>query len=211
MHMEYTNRVYRIISDTKSISESVLECINDPALGVADLFGLHNLPNEYKICIHLCEREQFIILSEKVGIRKRYKDCLAFSSDAIYVIEYDDISTKVSKIEYNKMIVHECVHILQQITTGLVPAKAVWLYESIACFLSNQETVKLTQLPLWNDLITDFYSIRECYSLAYFFGKILINSVGLEKIIETQDNLQKLEQIGYNTYCKLQHLYFQPH
>ncbi len=207
--MEYTNCIFRIISNQKCISERVLECVNGRALELADLFGLHNLPYEYRICIHLCGYEKFNLLTEKCGIRNQYKNCLAFSSDAVYAIEYNDITAEISEVEYSKIILHECIHILQQISTKLAPAKVVWLYESIACFLSDQETVKPIQLPSWNDLRNDFYSIRECYSFAYIFGKFLINTIGLEKIISMQDNLEELEQMGYNAYCRLQQLY--PH
>lgn len=202
--MEYTNSIFRIDTRRDQINDSILKCLNGRAIDLASAFGIHNLPSDLKLCIHLCEYEQFIDLADRNGIRKQYNECLAFCSDAIYAIEYTYINEKQTESDYCKMILHECIHLLQQISTGLLPIKAVWLYESIACYLSEQKKIIPACIPSWHSFQTDFYSIKDNYAIAYILGKELIDNVGLERIIEIQNNLKELHAIGYRVYKELQ-------
>ena len=202
--MEYTNSIFRVDTRHDQINNSVLECINGRAVDLAYAFGIHALPSDLKLCIHLCEYEQFIELADKFGISKQYNECLAFCYDAIYAIEYTYIDATQIEDDYCKIILHECIHLLQHISTGLMPIKAIWLYESIACYLADQKMNIPACLPSWQSFHSDFYSIKDNYAIAYLFGKELIDNIGLERIIEIQDNLKELHAIGYRVYKELQ-------
>lgn len=206
-NMQYENSVFKVDTNRDQISDSILECINGRAIEAAAAFGVYNLPSEFKICIHFCEYKQFIDLADKAGILKQYKECLAFCSDAVYAIEYTLIKARQPENDYCKIILHECIHILQHISTGLAPIKAIWLYESIACYLSDQKLDFPTHIPSWYIFQSDFYLLKDNYAIAYALGKELIDNVGLEKIIEIQQNLKELQTIGYSAYNALQTKY----
>lgn len=202
--MEIANSVFKLISNTATIEDWIVKCIDIQAVQLASLFDIYNFPEDYKISIHFLEKYNFVQLAKSYGVFEKCVNCHAMSCDSIYIIDYYDVSKELSEDEYCKTLLHECIHILQHISTGLIPSKAIWLYESIACFLSGQETYKPLQFPSWELFKSNFYSVDDCYSVAYMYGQLFINIIGLEKLIAYEDDLNALEMIGKKIYYKLQ-------
>ena len=202
--MEFENNIIKLIANNNSIEKWIKDYIDERATHIASLFGINDFPEDFKICIHFLKSADFIKLAEKYGFLSKIANCYAISIDAIYIIEYTDISKKESKENYCKIILHEYIHILQHISTSLLPSKAVWLYESIACYLSGQETPPPTSIPSWSLFESDFYSINDCYSIVYIFGKLFLDTVGIDTLIEYKDKLIEINNIGKMIYSRLQ-------
>lgn len=144
----------------------------------AEFFGIYCLPEELKLKINICSEEEFH--HKKVEMRlPQSNDALAFTCcvNCIYVLEYGQLSrnmVEMVEMDYHAIVVHECIHVFQEYYSMLPPHKHVWLYETIACFMARQTRAYTPErYPSWENFVTDFYSIDNCYGLAYQFGKHL--------------------------------------
>lgn len=159
---------------TNTLSERIVE--------VAYFFGFCNLCNELKLKIHICNELYFNRMKEKYCLNKN-KYTIAFSCDInhIYVLDYNLICRAWKLNAYEAVIVHETVHVFHRYFSQLPPYEYVWLYESVACYLAKQENIyNFDKDILWNTFIKDFYSIKDCYNLAYIYGKAIFNEYGHE-------------------------------
>lgn len=171
---------------------------------VANFFGFSSLPEEYKIKIFFCntEKMEFWKIKNKVSLPK-FAQAYTISGNQIFILEYDCLKSKYSQNDYIAMIIHECVHVFQGYFSYISPIKYIWLYESVACFLAGQSNVSNQKdFEEWDVFISSFYSIKNCYGIAYNFGKKLIETNSRDFVLEILRN--PIKHISYlkNLYNK---------
>lgn len=153
--------------DTVALSESIDS--------IAHFFGFSYLPEEIRIRLFICDQKNFEDVKQKTEF-KETRSIIAFTYDVnrIYIMHYQAVKNSITKESYISIILHECTHIFQFYFSKLSQRKYVWLYESIACYLSGQKKQykKLANYS-WDSFVTDFYHMPDCYALAYKFGEAL--------------------------------------
>lgn len=165
--------------------ESLVENI----VSVADFFGFRSLPDKLKIKIYICNGAEFRLKKEKSHING-LDQVIAFTCDVnnIFVLEYRYVNSRYSLNAYDAVIVHECIHAFQAYFSMILPRQYVWLYESVACYLAKQKKLYDGKKEIsWETFTNDFYSINDCYGLAYNFGEGIFKHFGDEilKVIKT--------------------------
>lgn len=151
-------------------------------VSVAVFFGFRSLPDELKIKIHICSGTEFKIKREESHLNE-LDQVIAFTRDVnnIFVLEYRDINSCISSNAYDSIILHECIHAFQAYFSMISPRQYIWLYESVACYLAKQNKVFDEKNRVsWETFTNDFYRIRDCYGLAYNFGKAIFKQFGDE-------------------------------
>lgn len=174
----------------------------------ADFFGFYSLPDELKIKIHICSEAEFTYKKQEIHMYES-DSVIAFSCDVnnIFVLEYRNLKNKYSLNAYEAVIVHECIHAFQAYYSMIPPKYYVWLYESVACYLAKQnKSYDEKKLVSWDTFINDFYTIKDCYGLAYNFGKEVFKRFGdevLRVIKEPEKYTDQLMEV-YNSEIKSQ-------
>ena len=93
----------------------------------------------------------------------------------------------MSQEEYDKIIVHEFVHIChgqcfrRQIDRNKFCG---WIWEALATNLSGQEYPKVELVCTAKQLLTEFPNISNSYAQAYHIGKYMLGYMAQEKILE---------------------------
>lgn len=176
-------------------TESVGECdyllkTEENIEKIAEWFGFVSFPNELKIHIYIEKPEIFKIIKEKYRLSIP-SSSIAFTVEVnkIYITMYECLSHLMTQIDYAKLIIHECTHVLQMYYCKIDPSKYIWLYESMACFIAKQYST--CELPLnicWSKFVNDFYNIDGCYSLAYKYGSKMFQYYSDKEILKLLKN-----------------------
>lgn len=195
MQVVHENEIFCIESDYENMIQ-VSDLIDNRGTELAQKVGINRLPHEYKIRIQLMRKEKFE--KEKSLFLKVKTDfeCYAFSTYCIKAVAYEEIKSKIKMQAYCKMILHEVIHVLQHISTAIHPDSAVWLYESIACYLAEQfPDYDVLAFPEWKKIKEDFYAVRDCYSIAYLIGKYLFDTFTFDEVMNLSKEIDRAERI----------------
>ena len=179
--MIYSNKIFEVAYPSKGISPSLFSFLDDSGCNLVDIFGVSKLAEIEKIRIFILRKALFERERDLHFRKNATPDCVAFSSWRIVVESYNDLKKCYSDIAYCKLVLHECIHVLQRFTTKVPACDAVWLYEAVACYLAGQEKV----VPLrnirdieWDSLKYAFYDVKDCYAIAYKLGKEFFTQFG---------------------------------
>ena len=168
------------------------------------VFNVPNLPAEYHIEIEVLPYQDFISKMRNAKLPAIiHPHCIAYSDSSIHCVDFASISKLISHEDYLKSIRHECIHILQHLTTKIQPQSAVWLYEAIACALAEQSTPTPRTAPSWKDFVTNFYEHPNCYALAYTFGVKLLEYIAPTILAEQCKNFNFFTKECEAIYCKI--------
>lgn len=178
------SRIYDlcVLETTGTMPYENLESLCKNIVSIADFFGLKSLPDELKIKIHICSEAEFKYKKEELHMNES-DSVIAFSCDVnkIFVLEYRDLNSSYSLNAYDAVIVHESIHAFQAYFSMIPPKQYVWLYESVACYLAKQKKSYDGKSGVsWDAFINNFYTINDCYGLAYNFGKASFKRFGDE-------------------------------
>ncbi len=121
-------------------------------------------------------------------------------NDTVLCCSYNDYDNTVHKkesfIDYKKMILHECVHILH--TYYMIQDSSYfysYLWEGIACYLTNQ----YEQCNINNIEIKDILYERVSYRVYYSIVKKIVEKYGIKKLKEIlkfdKDSIYILKEI----------------
>lgn len=202
--MIHENKIFKLEYSGERLPDGFYELLDTQLLYIANQFGFEYLPHEYKIHISLLEKEAFIKEKNKYLAHDISFDCVAFSTYKVYVISYSAVSNQYSIEDYFRLIMHECIHVLQFYATKIPYKSAIWLYEAIASYLSGQSHAeKKISLPDWNQLLNDFYRCNNCYNAAYEIGKCLFRKYPISQVMDICSDISKAEEICRNEYFKL--------
>lgn len=173
----------------------------------SQLFGIPIQSSPFRIPVLILNRNDFNIQLEKTPLtRFGATDCLAFSTSCIYVLSYQQLYSNVRRTHYLKAIRHECIHLLQHLTSKVPPHEMIWLYESVACTIAKQHQRFPINPPTWVNFTRNFYANTDCYSTAYHFGKALLEIYPLCDLIalsvRKKDCLQASRRIYKMTFNK---------
>ena len=181
--------------------EEEFEILEHKIFRIAKFFNIRPLPDQYKIKVHFLshlemENNQN---SNKISIQT---DAIAytFCTNEIFILKYEEVNKKNSKNEYISTFIHEMVHIFQSYFSKIPPNKCVWLYESVACFLANQNKKTLDLTPIsWENFINNFYKFADCYKIAYKFGEKIFHNNSYDAILNILknpfDNIEHLKKL----------------
>lgn len=198
----FENSLIRIYSVNEKFSEEEYNLLNDKIVKLALLFGFEYFPDQYRICIYIVDREKFNSYAK--GICKN-KSAFTIYGYKVFVLEYESIEKRCSREAYLKVIIHECVHILQGYYSRILPSRYVWLYETIACYLSNQNNSVFPEKTIsWEIFANEFYSFSGNYGIAYLYGKYLFTHFSKSKIlcvIKKPENFNNECKMLYNEMC----------
>lgn len=198
----FENSLIRIYSTDKKFSEEEYNLLDNKIVKLASLFGFEFFPDQYKICIYIIDQYTFNNCEEGIS-----KNKYAFTSCGykVFVLEYESIEKKCCREAYLKVIIHECVHILQGYYSKILPSRYVWLYETIACYLSNQKNSILPKETIsWKKFSDEFYSFSGNYGIAYLYGKYLFENFSKSEILcllKKPENFSNQCERLYNKMC----------
>ncbi len=141
----------------------------------AHFFGFTYFIDDLKIKLFIYEKSDFDKKKSELGIIKSDKlIAFMYNVNNIIVIKYDCIKERISLQSYMAIIVHEFIHVLQFYFSKISPGQYVWLYESIACYLAGQKKNRSSlKIETWEVFERDFYSMKDCYEVAYRFGEAI--------------------------------------
>lgn len=171
---------------------------------ISSFFGYKSFPDELKLKIYECSTNKFYS-QMKLFPKNQSEYIISFTCNAnhIFILNFKYVSSKYSFSEYNRFIIHECIHVLQLYYSMIHPSKCIWLYESVACYLANQKQLFMSNKCIkWDDFVNDFYHIENCYALAYNYGCLIFDFFGLnilDVIRKPFDYTYELKSI-YNNY-----------
>ncbi len=180
------NGLYEIVFGDLHIGTEQIEILNQKIIFVAHFFNFDTLPEEFKIKLHIFSDTQMKKYKEdnKIGFSQNLFS-FTFDGDKICILDYEEIKNVISVDAYISLLVHEFVHVFQGYFSRIPPKKYVWLYEIVACYLSNQSNripknfIKVT----WEKFVTDFYSVEHCYTIAYMMGERIFDIFSKEEIL----------------------------
>ena len=164
-------------SDNKFPIE-VMECMYKRIISVAGFFGYTYLPKEIRLHLHICDTDRFEKIKNTTNL-VGMENVIAFTCNInhIYVTDYKTVEEQFNLSSYVAVIVHECIHVLQYYFSRISQNEYIWLYESIACYLSGQKETYNNYTDIkWDSFVREFYGVPNCYGRAYKFGEILFNA-----------------------------------
>lgn len=176
----------------------LLNSLETKLLELASFWEISYLPVDCRIRIIFLNKQEFRTELMQRGIIN-HKNDYAITSDRILILKYCFVENKCSINEYHKVIIHECVHMLQMYSTAVLPGKQVWLYESIACYMAGQDeacNVDSVEKPAWELVCSSFYSITNSYNWAYRIGKYIFDNNSHERILEISKDSDLAYDIG---------------
>lgn len=198
------NPVFCLMSHGSDIANVLSSTLDGRGLELAELFGLRDLPNEYRIGVLLLDRVEFRKEWERLFNSRPKNESMAFATHGVFLLDYRFVSDRCSSAEYCEVMLHECVHVLQHLQTRIPPAQAVWLYESVACYLSGQSNAKRpVSPPTWSMCKENFIEIPGCYHIAYRLGEALFSHRETNEVIYLLSDLALCEQLCQRTYERL--------
>lgn len=152
---------------------------------VCSFFGFVTFPQELKISIQFVNRDEFErIFLENSNEVSASKSVAAITVDCnkIYVVDSHCTNEKIES--YSSIIVHERVHVAQMYYSKIKTSSCIWLYETMAVFLSGQKPLTNDfPKPTWETFTSNFYSHKYCYGAAYLFAKKLFDNYPKEQIL----------------------------
>lgn len=200
-----TNIFILYLLDKDYINEVVYLSARDKINEIAKWFGFSVLPQQLKLRINVVDLN-YIKIYIKIYNLNIPINSIAFtiSGNKIYILSYTYLSKVMSETEYIKLIIHECTHTLQMYFSKITPEKYVWLYESIACYISNQYSDYVPNKSItWDIFKNDFYNVKDCYGLAYKYGLMLFKHYSKQKILNLIKYPEENLEIFKNVYNML--------
>lgn len=165
------------------------------------LFNIPVLPSQIRIPIQILNERDFknelrTASRNDFGIR----NCFAYTDSHVHVLSYQDLKGKVARTDYLKMIRHECIHVLQHLSSRIAPRELIWLYESVACVIAKQFRNTPLNPPTWFNFTRHFYAVPECYAVAYHFGKAMLKAYSLKDLIDLSKRKKECLQLSRRIY-----------
>jgi hypothetical protein len=204
----YETDIFILLLQNKEYNCKKYWLIKDKIQEISNLFGFDILPKELKLRIYIVDNEYMNAYIKKHGLNIP-KNSIAFSTlgNEIYVTYYNSIINTVKEDDYIKILLHECIHILQMYFSKKSPQKYIWLYESIACYIANQFIDYIPNtIVTWDFFVNHFYCIENCYGLAYKYGSALFNYSTKQDVLKLlkypDENIEIFERI-YKKLFKL--------
>lgn len=187
MDIMMKNKIYDLITldSMDNLPYEIKDALSHKILEVANLFGFTYLRDDLKIKLFICEKSDFENKMKDICINSS-EEIVAFqyNINCVFVLDYQNLNTKYSQAEYISVIIHECVHVLQFYYSKISSKQYVWLYESIACYLSGQKNKRdIIDIESWDVFESDFYNMKDCYGVAYRFGAALFQSYLAEAMV----------------------------
>ena len=196
--MTYESNIFLLHTCSEDSSVAFLtRQLDNSGTAIAKKFGITCLPRGSKIEIHIIGLSQFSEMKNMLFKSCNTNDIVAFSAESVYALSYPEIAMHYTIDSFCKVILHECIHAIQLMTTKVPTSHAVWLYEAVACYLSEQYQAfpKEEPIPTWRNVKNDFYSINHCYALAYLIGKMLIKQNDSADIVSLLSDLPRCETL----------------
>lgn len=200
------------------IPQSLISFLNKELYKLANSFAIASNLITDKLQIIIFEWQEFNQIKQILFKNIKQDYVIAISTNkVITALSHQAIINQYSADKYNRIILHECIHLMQARATGVNPTQATWLYESVACYLAGQkwhddQTIASssksnayrqysTDKPSWHKFTTDFYNCPLCYKFAYQLGAALLcNKHDFKSIL---CDIQRCNTIGekiYNTF-----------
>lgn len=203
--MIYETDMFRITYMENDIKEKAIDALITKSLRLALLFEISHLPLERKISINIMDKNIFKQQKSFYLGKSASPEVVAFSTERIHVVSYRALCDRYTCEEYHKVILHEVVHVVQQLATKVPPEKNVWLYEAVACYLAGQRTeIPQRGVPLpWDVVKQDFYAVPRCYSIAYHLGKSLLSGCLSGGIVALCSDVSRCDKICAEAYASL--------
>lgn len=128
---------------------------------------------------------------------------VAFVDDCVRVVHRSDALLSLSRDSYFRIIRHECVHVLQLLASQVRPISLEWLYESVACAVAEQQQEIREAVPSWETFSQCFYTIPNCYAIAYKFGVALLDHYTIPEMMRLSKSRDKCTSSCRQLYQKL--------
>lgn len=185
--MEFENDIYMLSSVEAYSFNKIVPLLEKEGIKIAKWFGFSCFPCELKIHIYIENKSTFQSYIQEKKLCHIPEDAIAFAvnGNEVHILDYASVEYRFIAPDYTKIILHECIHILQGYYSKVKPSECIWLYESVACFLAKQmRTYPFAQNVSWNMFISNFYKIDNCYGLAYKYGRQLFRFYSENEILQ---------------------------
>ena len=195
--------VFNVIGLTASATQEFYSLYRDSIKPLLEFWQIQALPDECRIDICFYDKKEFFkILHERhIGIEN---NIIAISDFQIHAITYNFLNEHFSVEMYQKVLLHECIHMLQLYFSKVPFKEHIWLYEATACYMSKQEiNINPSSVPEWSSICNNFYSCENCYFWAYEIGKYLFENHTNIQILEICKNPKMAEEIGKEIWQKI--------
>lgn len=201
----YETNIFILSLIYKECNCEVYLLVKDKIKEIANWFGFSVLPQELKLRIYIVEMDYIKSYIKKHNLNiPTYSTAFSVSGNEIYIASYTCLCKVMSEEEYIKLIIHECTHILQMYFSKITPENYIWLYESVACYISNQYNDYLPeQIITWDIFVNDFYNIVDCYGLAYKYGLELFKHYTKREILNLIKHPEENFDLFKNVYKML--------
>ena len=201
--MIHETDIYQMNCADSSAVEILFDRIEKQVGELALLFGISHLPDGYKIQIDILDQNAFDQRKSLHFGKSAGSTIVAFSTVSICVVSYHAIHDRYTPEEYRQVILHELVHVLQQISTRVPPEQNAWLYEAVACYLAGQRAdisnKEKAHVP-WYIFKKNFYLVPECYSIAYHLGAALLSDCASGEAVSRCSDIPLCEAICSRAY-----------
>lgn len=196
--------VFNVIGLTASATQEFYSLYSSSIKPLLNFWQIQVLPDECRIDICFYDKIEFdkILHDRQISIED---DIIAISDFQIHVLEYSFLDEHFTIEMYQKVLLHECIHMLQLYFTKVPFKEHIWLYESTACYMSKQEiNVNPSSVPEWSSILNNFYSCQNCYFWAYEIGKYLFKNHTKQQILEICKNPKMARETGKMIWQKIQ-------
>lgn len=165
------------------------------------LFNIPVLPPQMRVPLQIHNARDFRNES-KMASQNNFaiRNCFAYTDSHVHVLSYQHLKGKVNRTDYLKMIRHECIHVLQHLSSRIAPREQTWLYESVACVIAKQYRNTPLNPPTWFNFTRHFYAVPECYAVAYHFGKAMLKAYSLKDLIDLSKRKKECLQLSRKIY-----------
>ena len=188
--------VFNVIGLTEEAIQMFYSFYSKSVIPLLEFWQIQYLPNECKIDICFYDKKDFIKILQGRSLSIN-NSIIAISDVQIHAIKYEFINKYFSAEMYEKVLLHECVHMLQLYFSRIPFKNHIWLYESIACYMTRQMLdIKPSTIPDWSCICNNFYSCENCYYWAYEIGKCLFENYSQNQIHEICGNPQLAKKSG---------------
>ena len=190
--------IYSIEGLTSKEKKLFLQWTGDTLVSLALFWKIPPIPDDCKIRVVFLEKVQFEQQLISCGL-ETHKSIFAVTTDRIFIRKYSDLCGICSRKEYRKLVIHECIHMLQMYSTTLIPRNYIWLYESVACYMAGQKEESTEQnlsIPQWKEFCTSFYTCTNAYYWAYKVGEYIFDNYNQEQILKICSNCELASLVG---------------
>lgn len=194
--------MYSIEGLTQEEKNLFLQRIGMALVSLALFWKIPSLPDDCKVRIVFVEKTQFEQELVLRGLERHISD-LAITTDKIFIKKHTDWDTICSQKEYQQLVLHECVHMLQMYASTTLPENHIWLYESIACYMAGQRgncPAYSTLMPQWSKFCSSFYVCPNAYYWAYKVGAYIFDNYNQEQILQICCDSELASQIGEQSW-----------